>query len=213
MNEKNKLKVMVFDTETTWLFSKKEKNLDKQPYIIQFSGILVEMDEDWKYTELKRINQFIKPPIKIPVAASQVHWIYDIDVINQKPFSSYAELISKWIEYPDIIVWHNVSFDQNMLLVEFQRIRMKGSTLSYNPKKVICTMNESVNYCKLPKKNIKAEWYKKPKLQELIKKLYWYYFKWAHDAMVDVEWTLKAFSKLIEKKVIPFEKNNTLTLF
>lgn len=203
----------MFDTETTGLFSKKEKNLNNQPYIVQFSGILIEMDEDWKYVELKRIDQFIKPPIPIPAITSEIHWIYDIDVKEMDTFSSYADRISKWIAYPDMIVWHNVEFDQNMLLTEFQRVRMKGSASSYIPKKVVCTMNESINYCKLPKKSEKAKGYKRPKLQELVKKTCWHYFRWAHNAMIDVEWTLKAFSKLVENKVIPFEKNNTLSLF
>jgi len=114
-----------------------------------------------------------------------------------------------------MIVWHNVNFDQNMLLTEFQRMKMewKWNTISYTPKKVVCTMNESIDYCKLPKKSIKAKGYKRPKLQELVKKTCWHYFRWAHNAMIDVEWTLKAFSKLVENKVVPFEKSNTLSLF
>lgn len=213
MKEQNKFKVLVFDTETTWLFSKKEKDLNKQPYICQFAGILVEIDEIWEYKELKRIDLLIKPPIPMPLVVSEIHWIYDIDLKEAGDFSSYAERISKWINYPDMIVWHNVLFDENILKTEFQRLRMKGVNIWYEPKKVICTMNESIKYCKLPKKSKNSKGYKRPKLQELVKKTCWHFFKGAHNAMVDVEWTLKAFSVLVKNKVIKLEKNNTITLF
>jgi len=34
------MKILVFDTETTGFIDKKNPNLDGQPYIIQFAGIL-----------------------------------------------------------------------------------------------------------------------------------------------------------------------------
>ena len=74
------MKVMVFDTETTGLPNGKDKRLEAQPHIVQFAWIVVEMNEDdWSYTELARINKFIKPPIPIPYESSKVHGIYDVD--------------------------------------------------------------------------------------------------------------------------------------
>lgn len=76
-------------------------------------------------------------------------------------------------------------------------------------------MNESINYCKLPKKNEKAEWYKRPKLWELHKKVFWEYFVWAHDAMTDVEATLRCFVDLVKNNEIEIKEQNkeVLSLF
>jgi DNA polymerase III epsilon subunit-like protein len=213
MPEKKKTyRVAIYDTETTWLYSAKQTDLSKQPYVVQFAGILVDMDDEWNFVELRRINQLIKPPISIPPITSEIHWIYDIDVINKKSFSSYSELISKWISYPDVIVWHNIQFDENVVRTEFKRLALEWTVIWYEPKRSICTMNESINYCKLPKKSVKAKWFKRPKLQELVKKTCWHYFRWWHDAIVDVEWTLKALSVLVKNKVVTLE-DNSLTLF
>ena len=81
------MKILVFDTETTGFINKKEFDLAKQPYIIQFAGILGEL-ENGKYREIERKNIFIKPPISIPYGASQVHHIYDIDVKDAPEIST-----------------------------------------------------------------------------------------------------------------------------
>jgi hypothetical protein len=59
-------------------------------------------------------------------------------------------------------------------------------------------MNETINFCKLPKKLASSSWYKRPKLWELHKKLFDKYFVWAHDAMTDVEATLNCFIELVK---------------
>ena len=205
------MKVFVFDTETTWLFNKLEKNLDKKPYIIQFAWILVDMENDWLYNELERINIFIRPPISIPYETSKVHWLYDIDVLDKQPFEKQIESIIPYINNSDIIVWHNIEFDETMLKIEIDRLKQKWIWVDYNPKNIICTMKESIQYCRLPSKS--WFWFKRPKLQELVKITLWDYFHWAHDAIVDVENTLKALSVLVEKWVIKLEKKETLTLF
>lgn len=208
------MKVFVWDTETTGLYSKKEKDINKHPYIIQFAWILVEMKDNGKYEEVQRVDIKIKPPIKIPYETSKIHHIYDIDVANKEAFIAHADIIQHYLNTPDIVVWHNIEFDENMVRIEFERLKINfWVPYDYSPNKSVCTMNESTDYCKLHKKNSKSKWYKRPKLNELTKITLWTYFHWAHDAMVDVEWTLKAFSKLVEKKVIELKKNNTLTLF
>jgi hypothetical protein len=76
-------------------------------------------------------------------------------------------------------------------------------------------MYSSREFCKLPKKMIGSPWYKLPKLWELYKTLFWEYFVWAHDAMVDVDATVKSFLELVEKWVIVLEKkeDSMMSLF
>ncbi len=201
------MKIFVFDTETTWFMDKKNLNdLTKQPYIVQFAWILWELDEYWNYKELERVNQLFKPPMPIPYESSQIHHIYDVDVKNAPTFEEKLDEIMEYINNPDIIIWHNIEYDESMLRLELRRL---SKEYLYRPKQVICTMNETINFCKLPKKNENSLWYKRPKLWELYKKLFWEFFLWAHDAMVDVEATVKAFVELVKLWEIKIKTDNS----
>lgn len=210
------MKILVFDTETTWFINKKETDLDKQPQIIQFAGIFweVETDESWTYNfvETKRVDIIINPWKPIPFGSSQVHHLYDIDVIWKPLFSEVSADILQLINTADIIIWHNIEYDESMVLLELRRLEKE---YLYKPKQVLCTMNSSINYCKLAKRDDKAEGYKRPKLWELHKKLFWEYFIWAHDALTDVEATLRCYMELINQDIIAVEEKteNVMSLF
>jgi DNA polymerase III subunit epsilon len=195
------MKVFVFDTETTWFISKKETDLNKQPRIVQFAGILWDINNGI-FVEEKRVNILINPKMPIPFGASQVHHIYDIDIKDAPGIEEVLEEIMEYINIPDIIVWHNIEYDQDMVKLELKRLEEE---YKYKPKQVICTMKTTVNYCAL-------QWngnrFKYPKLWELHKKLFDEYFVWAHDAMVDVEATLRSFVKLVNEWVIKIKENN-----
>jgi len=205
------VKIFVYDTETTWFINKKETDLNLQPNIIQFAWILWDII-DWEFTEEKRINIIINPKKPIPYTSSQVHHLYDIDVKWAPYIEDVIEEIMEYINKPDIIIWHNIEYDQDMVKLELRRLEQE---YKYKPKQVVCTMNESTNYCKLPKKMATSQWYKRPKLWELHKKLFWEYFIWAHDAMIDVEATLKCFVELVKKDVIQIKehKEQVMSLF
>jgi hypothetical protein len=96
-----------------------------------------------------------------------------------------------------------------MVKIELKRLWRE---YDYRPKQIICTMKNSVDFC-----SIKGNWerFKYPKLGELYKTLFWEYFVWAHNAIVDVENTLKCFLELVKKDVIKVEekKETVMSLF
>ena len=202
------MKIFVFDTETTWFINKKESSLEVQPHIVQFAWILWEI-KDGKFVEEKKVNILINPKSPIPYAASQVHHIYDIDVKNAPYIEDLIEEIISYINDPDIIIWHNIEYDIDMIKLELKRLNIE---YKFNPKQIICTMKTTVDYCAL-------EWnwnrFKYPKLWELHKKVFWEYFIWAHDALVDVEATLRCFIELQKNKIIKIEekKQEIMSLF
>ncbi len=203
-----KVKIFVYDTETTWFINKKETNLELQPKIVQFAWILWEIN-DWEFKELKRINIMINPKVPIPFGASQVHHIYDIDV-KDKPFiEDVIEEIMTYINEPDITIWHNIEYDEDMIKLELKRLNQE---FKYKPKQVVCTMKTTVDFCA-----IQGNWnrFKYPKLWELHKKIFWEYFIWAHDALTDVEATLRCYIELVKKWVINVEekKEEVMSLF
>jgi DNA polymerase III epsilon subunit-like protein len=195
------VKILVFDTETTGFLNKKNPSLDAQPYIIQFAGILWEL-KNWEYSELERKNIVIKPPISIPYGASQVHHIYDIDVKEAPAMSEQITEIMDFLSKADAIIGHNIEYDEDMIKVELKRLEKLHL---YGPDQVICTMKTTVDFCALRWNGLR---FKYPKLWELYKKLFWEYFTWAHDAMVDVEATQKCFLEL-EKQWVLWLTNNT----
>ncbi len=206
------MKIFVFDTETTWFINKKETDLDKQPHIIQFAWIMWDIDEKWNFKEEKRVDILINPKIPIPFWSSEIHHIYDIDVKNAPYIEEVIDDIISYINWVDIIIWHNIEYDEDMVKLELKRLNRE---YEYHPKQVICTMNETINFCKLPKKLSTSSWYKRPKLWELHKKLFNKYFIWAHDAMTDVEATLNSFIELVKMWEIKLKekKEEIISLF
>jgi DNA polymerase III epsilon subunit-like protein len=203
------MKIFVFDTETTGFIIKREPDTTKQPKIIQFAWILWDFKNN-EFIEEKRVNLFIDPKIPIPYNASQVNHIYDIDVKGKSYIEDAIDDIMYYINTPDIVIWHNVEYDESVLKIELKRLWME---YKYRPKQVICTMKQTVNFCA-----IKWEWkrFKYAKLSELHKKLFGEYFTGAHNAITDVEITLKCFIKLVqiwELKVKENKKEEVISLF
>lgn len=201
------MRIFVFDTETTWFIDKKENDLTKQPRIIQFAGILWDL-EDWIFKEEKRVDILINPKMPIPFESSKVHHLYDIDVKNAPFIEDKIDEIMSYINDSDAIIWHNIEYDEDMIKIELKRLNQE---YRYQPKQVICTMKNTVDFCA-----IKWNWerFKYPKLWELHKKLFDEYFIWAHDAMTDVEATLRCFVELAKTWIIKIEKpQEAMTLF
>ncbi len=202
------MKIFVYDTETTWFINKKESDLNLQPKIVQFAWILWEI-KNWEFTEEKRINILINPKISIPFGASQVHHIYDIDVKDAPYIEDVIDEIMTYINNPDMTIWHNIEYDEDMIKLELKRLE---KDFLYRPKQVMCTMKTTVDFCALQWNGAR---FKYPKLWELHKKLFWEYFIWAHDALTDVEATLRCFIELVKKWVIKIEekKEEVMSLF
>lgn len=200
------MKAFIFDTETTW-FPVKWWTIKEQPYIIQFAWILWEISQTKGFTEIERIDFFIKPRIPIPFSCSQINWIYDKDVENAPFIEDVIDKILKYINTTDVIVAHNIEFDEEIIRWELARLNRKWD---YQPIKKICTMRSSTDFCQL-----QWRWFsfKPPKLNELHLKLFWDYFAWAHWAIEDTEATAKIFWELVKKWVIVLEKNNIMRLF
>jgi len=138
------MKVLIFDTETTGLPNKKDPRLEKQPYIVQFAGIIIEINQKGEYSKIDEINIIIDPEVKIPMFASQIHNIYNIDVKGKPKIAEIIPEIIKKINSVDMIVAHNIKFDKTILQTQIERLRLKGINIDFTPKKEYCTMTNTV---------------------------------------------------------------------
>lgn len=108
----------------------------------------------------------IKPHISIPFAASQVHGIYDKDLIEKLSFDEHLDTILKILNTAEVVIGHNIEYDEGVLGYELERYGRKGE---YTPMKTLCTMRGSTEYCRLPGRGMA---WKPPKLSELHRHLF-----------------------------------------
>lgn len=114
-----------------------------------------------------------------------------------KPLREVLPLIIEDLRDSEIVVAHNMSFDINVLGAELIRLNYKvGKELIK-----VCTMQETIDMCKLPGQYGK---YKFPKLTELYQILFEKEFDGAHDAMVDVTACKECFMELIKLNHLKF---------
>jgi len=198
--------ICVWDTETTG-FPVKDGKLEQQPYIIQFAAIVSELSDDGNIREIERHDILIKPKISIPFGASQVNGIYDKDVEWVPHIENSIDHIMSVLNSADIVVGHNISYDEQILWYELDRLGRSGE---YTPIQSICTMRTSTEYCKLPGRGFA---WKSPKLSELHRFLFDEYFDGAHNALIDVEATGRSFFELVNRGVIKIEKKSVMRLF
>jgi len=187
---------LFFDTETTGLpvnWKATVQNVDNWPRLVQIAWLLYTVDG----TKIDEKNFIIKPEgFSIPDDAVRIHGISTERAISEgKELDVVLKLIGEQIENVDLLVAHNMSFDEKILGAEFIRKKIKNNLFNKNR---ICTMKESVRYCKMPGRY----GYKWPKLSELHIKLFGEDFKEAHDAAVDINATAKCFWKMKELKII-----------
>ena len=164
------MQYLVLDTETSGLLNGKFvsfTDLDNCPKIKQIAWQL--LDNDGKL--IKEENIFI-------------------DFENENSNLAIKPTIDKLLAdircYDPILIGHNIQFDKKIIGAEILRQNIYNLLID---QKYICTMEQTVEFCAFPN-------YKYPKLQELHFKLFGAEFEGAHDALNDVNATVKCFLKL-----------------
>ena len=187
---------LFFDTETTGVpMNYKAPSSDTQnwPRLVQLAWILT----DDKGNKIHSENLIVRPDgFEIPTDAAKVHGITtEVAMKDGIPLSEAIDQFIEDLNTAKYIVGHNIEFDKKIVGAEMIRLGLKDIMDS---KKSHCTMQSSIDFCKIPGKY----GYKYPKLQELYKKLFGIEFDNAHNAMSDIEATEKCFWELRKRKLI-----------
>jgi DNA polymerase III epsilon subunit-like protein len=187
---------LFFDTETTGLpvnWRASVTDVNNWPRLVQLAYLYCEADGN----VLMSGDYIVKPEgFLIPQIASGIHGISTerakIDgVLLRDVLQQFEKLIAK----AEILVAHNMSFDEKIIGSEFIRAGMPNALSS---KRKICTMERTTDFCAL-KGPYGNKW---PKLTELHYTLFGSGFEEAHNAAVDIQATAKCFWELRRRGII-----------
>jgi DNA polymerase III subunit epsilon len=198
------MRVLVFDTETTGLPEKDENgkyysiyNTEKWPYIIQFSFMLYEIQQNRIINNQDHIIKLAKS-ITISEESINIHGITREQSMNSGiKIKTALNMFNAIMNEADIIIAHNISFDIKVIMVE--GIRNNIQTNFTEGQKIIryCTMKNSIDICKIKRKGRGGTtYYKFPTLLELHEHLFNTSPKKLHNSFIDILICLRCFCKM-----------------
>jgi DNA polymerase-3 subunit epsilon len=187
---------LFFDTETTGLpknYKAPVSDSVNWPRMVQIAWQVY--DEAGNFIDAQ--DYIIKPEgYRIPLEVVKIHGISNERAITEgHDLKDILDLFNQQLEKAQILIAHNINFDEKIVGAEFYRKSIENS-LNEIPK--ICTMKSSSEYCGIPG-NYGYKW---PKLSELHYALFCKGFEEAHNAAADIKATVKCFWKLKEVGVI-----------
>lgn len=201
------MNVTFFDTETTGTpknYKAPMQDLNNWPRVIQLAWERA----DAQTGEVNGAGKFLIKPDgwEIPREEFWIKHGYSTEQ-NQADGRPMPDVLDEFIndlDTSDVLVAHNLGFDYPILGAEMIRYKKKAKP---NPDRAkICTMETTVEFCKVPFPNRgrfnSRQPYKWPKLDELYKCLFNSGFEGAHDAGNDVAACRVSFFELVRRGVI-----------
>ncbi len=170
----------IFDIEATGLTIGKDR-------IVEIAILKVKTDGSKEKYEIK-----INPEIPIPLEVSELHGIYDVDVINAPKLQDVAHEIVSFLDNCDLAGYNCHKFDVPFLIEELDRV---GVDFNIEDRKIIDVQNI---FHKMEQRTLSAamKFYCNKELEN------------AHRAMADVEATFEILEAQLEKYP-ELEKNTT----
>ena len=200
------MRILVFDTETTGLPKKRNQPLTDTknwPYIVQISWVVYDVME----SSIKTINDnIIKLPenVTVPEESTKIHGITnDMMLERGENIKKILKMFLMDCANCDLIVAHNIQFDENVISVE--SIRNYGTNvMSQINTPRYCTMKKSI---KKFKRYVKLEYLHKHLFNQELRNL--------HNSLNDVYVCLRCFIKiyfnkdmLVNKNFVNFDNDN-----
>ncbi len=193
------MKALIFDTETTGMVKWNEPaEHPGQPDLVQLAMLLVER-ETWTIKARVSLVLQLAEGVEIEPEAEATHGISaaDCEQYGVKPIVAVS-LFNQLCMQADVIVAHNLSFDQSIMLTALHRLGNKPSRME--GKDLVCTKEATTDVLKLPGKYGKYKW---PTLAEAYRHYTGLEIEGAHDALADAEACLAVYRALVSEGVVP----------
>lgn len=198
--------VLIFDTETTGLIPKHTVPIDEQPYVLQLSYIVYDVDTN---RVIKIADFIIRPPDHVviqPLITEITGITREICDSQGVPIDVALRAFNEDYERCDLIVAHNIEFDSEMIRIEVMRNSDLGTTGCPliktmfpldNSKPTYCTMIHGRGLCNIQRIAASGRtWIKPPRLEELYERLFGEKPTNLHNALVDTYVCLRCFVKM-----------------
>jgi len=187
---------LIIDCETTGLprnWKAPISDLENWPRVIQLAWSLF----DKAGQQLESTAHLVRPDgFTIPEDAQRIHGISTERALAEgKQLSVALQELSAAVEKSEIIIAHNVRFDENVISAEYLRLQRDPP---FAGKRRICTMMQSTELCRIQG----PYGYKWPTLSQLHRELFQSGYEEAHDAGADVAACGKCFFELKRRRVI-----------
>lgn len=176
---------LVFDTETTDLVINRTVRLEKAPEMIEFYGCIVDLSAN---QILEELDLLIKPKNKIDETSKAFKAVgITNEMVKDAPsFENVSDKIRDIIKQAPLAIAHNVSFDKEMVDIEFARL---GQNIEW--PELLCTVESTVY----------LQGYRMA-MNDLHNYLFGEGFTGAHRAKVDVQALVKCCVELHRREVI-----------
>jgi len=182
------MEIAIIDTETTGLLVPSPAGLEKQPQIIELYACII--DED--FNMLREYESFYNPGVPLPEIIPKITGITDDMLADQPTFSAEYPKLAKFFTGVDMMVAHNMNFDESMIANELLRV---DKLIKFPwPRHHICTVEASMRL-----KGYRLN------LTKLHKAITGKDFKDAHRARNDVMALVRSFHGLCNKGFIKLE--------
>jgi DNA polymerase III subunit epsilon len=187
---------LIVDCETTGLpknWNAPIADLSNWPRVVQVAWSLY----DKKDQPLESVSFLIQPDgFTIPADVQRIHGITTERALAEgKKLLDVLRDLNSAIEVSEILIAHNLKFDERVLSAEFLRMNLP---LPFLDKKRFCTMESTTGLCRIPS----SRGYKWPTLAQLHRELFKSELEEAHDAGADVATCAKCFFELKRRGIV-----------
>jgi DNA polymerase-3 subunit epsilon len=187
---------LIFDCETTGLprnWKAPISDLGNWPRVIQIAWSLFDKEDN----HLESTIHLIQPEgFIIPDDVQRIHGITTERAMAEgKKLSAVLQELRAAIERSQILIAHNIKFDESVISAEYLRLNSKPP---FAGRKRICTMERTTELCRIQG----PYGYKWPTLSQLHWELFKSKHEDAHDAGADVAACARCFFELKRRQVI-----------
>jgi DNA polymerase III epsilon subunit-like protein len=187
---------LILDCETTGLprnWKAPISDLGNWPRAIQIAWSLYDPSD----AHIESAAYLVQPDgFVIPEDVQRIHGISTERALAEgKKLSEVLQEFSEAIARSQVVVAHNLRFDESVISAEYHRLRLQPPFVG---KRRICTMMQSTDFCKIPG----TYGYKWPTLSQLHQQLFNRGYEEAHDAGADVAACARCFFELKRLRII-----------
>lgn len=132
------MRACLFDCETTGLIANRTVKVTKQPEVIEFYACVADCETGEIFEELDTLVRPVSSEITAKI--TEITGLTHEKVRDAPTFREVADAVRAIIEPSPCVIGHNVSFDVEVVDIEFERL---GQRITWPPR--VCTVEQTLH--------------------------------------------------------------------